>query len=120
MGKNISDMSGDGSNAPLVSFNLNLPDTNGGNAVCEGTVSFIGLATVKIVNTPLALPVAPGAGQVFYMLQVNTSTGVVSLKQSTASYPTADAGNLLIYQETLGTTDTNPSNVAISSSPDEW
>src|SRR5260221_9732695 len=69
---------------PLIHLNVSLPDAYAGNVTFSGKVSpVVGVslgAGVVITGSPIALPGVPGSGTVFWCLQVNLTTGVVSMK----------------------------------------
>jgi hypothetical protein len=109
----VREVGGDGVSTDLVDVTMALPNANGGLLTIEGKVRKVGQTLNIITGSPLSLPRAPLSGSIYYVVQVdyssNTATsGVVSIKQSTSGYPSADASNMIVFQQQLGTADINP------------
>lgn len=101
-------ITGDGIVADYLQISLQLPDANGGNAMCVGTVTPVGGSAVA-VNQSITLPAAPGSGQIWWAIECNHTTGVCSLLQNTSGVNTPDPNNDIIFQDILTTTTTDPS-----------
>ena len=104
----VSNATGDGVTSTRITAAVELPDS-GTSVLVSGTIldPAVG-ATVAIAGSPVTIPAAPGSGSIFYVIQVATATGAATVKQSTSAMPAADAGNVVIFQQTLGTTSTDP------------
>ena len=107
MAMTLSNQTGDGIVETQIQTNIYLPDANGGNLTILGTVTPVGGPLVAITGSPIAYPSAPGSGSIYLILQVNSSTGAATLKQSTSAMPTPDSGNIQVFADTLtpSTTD---------------
>lgn len=119
MPKTMGASSGDGVIDPFVSAELTLPDA-GSSIVIEGSIKPIGAAEIAITGSPLTAPSPPGSGLIYWIIQVNTSTGAASIKQSTSSYPAPDASNVSMFNETLAPTDTNLAADTSSDMLNQW
>lgn len=114
----FQNVSGDALVDPFLAITVVLPDS-GTSIVVQGAVQALANAMVAITGSPLSGTACPPAQITYYIIQVNWTTGAASLKTSTASMPTPDAGNLLIYSDTLQVSDTALSKDP-GVSPDEW
>jgi len=115
----ISNWTGDGPE-PIITTAIELPDS-GTSVIITGAVTPQGGGVpVAVTGSPLAAPAPPGSGSVFWVIQVNTTTGAASVKQSTSSMPTADAGNVVVFQQTLVPTSTDEALVATDVTPDTY
>jgi hypothetical protein len=110
---------------PLVQFKVNLPDTySGQNVTFAGKISPVvsGQLQPSIVMTgsPIALPAVPSSGLTTkWALQVNLTTGVVTMLQNTGTSagvaaPAASAGCLIIMQSATVNGDTIPWTSGVS------
>lgn len=109
----------------LQQVSFQLPDSFPGNILLEGVIqplSTDGIAgggspvifgtAVQLATNSIALPAVPGSGTTYYILQANTTTGVVTLKSSSVAAPAADAGNVVIFTHSVPTGATIPWMVA--------
>jgi hypothetical protein len=55
-----------------------------------------------------------------WLVQVNWTTGTATVKSSTAGMPTPDAGNLLVFQQTLSPTANPALDLNVAATPDTW
>jgi len=106
---------------PIVDAKVELPDTFAGQSVSfSGFLSPApaagGLSTaLALSGSPILLPAVPGGGlSLNWILQVNLTSGVVTMKTGTAATtgtqatPAADAGNLALFTHTITNGDTIP------------
>lgn len=105
---------------PFLEYGFSVPDTMGGNVTFYGVVAPVSpagalAAAVAFTGSPIAMPAVPGGGlSLNWGLQVNTTTGAVTLKTGTAATtgtqvsPTPDAGNVMLFIHTLTNGDTIP------------
>jgi hypothetical protein len=119
MSRTISDISGDGISTPLIRFSMMLPET-GAIVPITGSVESVGNPIVTLTGSPITVPIAPATGLIYYILQANTTTGAVTVKQSVGAMPTADALNQQIFSTILQTTDLNPALDADNITPDTY
>lgn len=115
----ISNYTGDGVNDPIIATAIGLPDS-GTSVSILGTVTPTGAAAITITGSPLTAPTPPGSGSIYWIIQVNTTTGVATVKQSTSAVPVADAGNLVVFTQTLVPGASDPALVATSVTPDTY
>ena len=103
----IAYLEGNGVADNQIAIALTLPDTNGGQLRVEGAVTPAG-GTQQIVGpTNLTLPAAPGSGSIYLNVQVDVTSGVATLQQSTVSAPAPINGNnVIVYSMTLTSTIT--------------
>ncbi|GAC1406104.1 MAG: hypothetical protein NVSMB60_25790 [Mycobacterium sp.] len=114
----VSNATGDGILTPLIQCSIELPDT--GTAVTfAGQAQNVGGALMPLTGSPITIPTAPASGNTYYVLQAAYATGAVTMKQSASAPPTADAGNVIILTQTLGTTSTDPALVP-ETTPDTY
>lgn len=114
----ISNSTGDGVTSTLIQSSIELPDS-GTNVLLAGTVQAPGGTAMVITGSPLTMPVAPGSGSTYWIIQVNTNTGAASIKQSTSGMPLADPNNMIISSQTLVPGNTDPALVQ-DASPDTY
>lgn len=120
MSTTISNIPGDGT----FQANIELLDS-GTSAIVQGALwpGATGNPNTETAMTgsPITTPTPPGAGLVYWIIQVDTLTvpGAVSVKQSTVAMPVSDAGNILIFQQTLAPGNTDPALVATDVTPDQ-
>lgn len=115
----ISNWTGDGPE-PIISTMIELPDS-GQSVIIAGTVTPQGGGpAVNVTGSPLTAPAPPGSGSIFWVIQVNTTTGAASIKQSTVSMPVADSGNVVVFQQTLVPASTDEALVATDVTPDTY
>lgn len=119
MAMTITNATGDGISVPLVAVSVALPDS-GTSVPIVGRVQPAAGTAVTVTGSPVTIPAAPGSGSIYYVIQINTTTGAATMKQSTSAMPTADAGNIVVFQQTLGTTSSDPALVATSVTPDTY
>lgn len=104
----ISNSTGDGVTSVKLSTAIALPDS-GTSVAVAGTVLDPAVGTQQtITGSPVTIPAAPGSGNIYYVIQVATATGAATVKQSTSAIPVADAGNAMVFQQTLVPTSTDP------------
>jgi hypothetical protein len=112
---------GSPSQQPIIDYKVEFPDTiSGQNVTFSGFISPAlaagGLGpAVALSGSPIALPSVPGGGlSLNWILQVNLTTGAVTMKTGTAATtgtqvtPSPDAGNLTIFVHTITNGDTIP------------
>jgi hypothetical protein len=115
----ISNWTGDGPE-PIIATAIELPDS-GTSVIITGTVTAQGGGpAVPVTGSPLAAPAPPGSGSVFWIIQVNTTTGAATVKQSTVSMPAPDPGNVMVFQQTLVPASTDEALVATDVTPDTY
>ncbi len=86
----------------MVAIAVTLPDGNGGSLAVEGAVTPAGGSQQKVGPTTLTLPAAPASGSIFLNVQVDVTSGIATLQQSTVSAPAAiNANNVIVYSMTL-------------------
>ena len=113
----ITNQTGDGAVADLLDVTLTLPDS-GASMGIFGRVQVVGAAAVVITGSPLAIPIAPAAGSVFYNVQVDSGTGAATIQQSTVADPAPiTPASRVAFRQTLVSTSTDPALVP-SSTPD--
>lgn len=113
----VSNSTGDGVTSVKIVTAVELPDS-GSSVLASGTILDPAVGTAQtITGSPVAIPAAPGSGSIFYVIQASTTTGAATVKQSTSAVPVADAGNVVIFQQTLVPTSTSPA-LAPSGTPD--
>ena len=117
MPKTVSDVSGDGVTMPYVAVSLTLPDV-GSTIQGEGNFTPVGGVSQPITGFPLTAPSPPGSGLIYWIIQVNTSTLVASVKSDVAPV-VPDAGNKQIFSQTLAPTDSSLSQDTSSATIDE-
>jgi len=115
----VTNQSGDGATATLLDVTLQMPDM--GTVVgIIGRVQTVGNPAVTVTGSPLAIPVAPAAGSVFYNVQVDSTSGAATVQQSTTADPAPISPTaLVVFRQTLGTTSTDPA-ITPDSTPDTW
>lgn len=119
MPKSIIDTTGDGVIVPYVQFALTLAAA-GAPIQGEGNVTPIGGSLVPLTGFPLTAPATPASGFVYWILQVNTTSGLCSIKQSTIAPPVADAGNVAFFSQTISLADADLGQDIAFSTVDEW
>ncbi len=119
MSMTVSNATGDGIVETRIACSIELPDS-GTSVLVDGTVCPAGGAQVTLTGSPVTIPVAPGAGSVFYLIEANLLTGGLAVVQSTVSMPSADAGSVAIFQQTLTPASTDPGLDPATSTPDTY
>jgi len=115
----ISNSTGDGVLTPMLQASLELPD--GGTAVTVGgQIQAPGGTLYSLSGSPVTIPAPPGSGSVLYIIQANATTGVLSVKQDPAVMPAPDAGNLVVFSQTLTSTTGDPALDSATSTPDNY
>lgn len=84
-----------------------LPDS-GTTVYVSGACSPGTSSEVDFTGSPVTIPSPPGSGLIYYIIEANITTGALQVKQSTSAFPTVDAGNLLIYQDIVAPSNTDP------------
>ena len=114
MPKVIQFVEGNGIADDAYNLTIQIPDGNAGSARIEGTVTAMGLQQVQVAVSSTTLPGAPGSGFIYFNLQLDPTTGAVTLYQSTSAQPAAvlAADNVhycrVIYNDVLSPTSTDP------------
>lgn len=119
MAGTLSNFTGDGVNNPLIQLNIALPDTNGGTITVVGVVQATGGSKVN-VNGTVTAPAAPGSGSIYFLVEANTTTGALTLLQSTSSMPAVDPGNVLVFSDILTTATTDLAQDPNEVTPDTY
>ncbi len=114
----ISNQTGDGVSAPLVQSGIEIPDS-GTSVLVSGQVQAPGSPAVPLTGSPVAIPAVPGTGTTFYILQANTGSGAVTVKQSSSSMPAVDSGNVLLMSQSLVAGQADPA-LDQSATPDSY
>ena len=103
---------------PYLDVDVTLPDAEGGNITFSGIL--VPLATtvtpqaaqlaapIVLTGSPIASPAVPGSGTTYYALQVNLTTGAVTMLTSSTAAPTASAGCLIFFQYQVAHGDSVP------------
>jgi hypothetical protein len=106
----LSPAAGDGVLSAAWRANVQLPDSGttitingsyqppllGANPpALQPPVNFSGTATS---------PGVPGGGSNFWICQLNTSTGALTVKNSTSAFPLPDASNVVVFQQSIAST----------------
>lgn len=87
---------------------IGLPGTTSPTTVTlDGNVGPIGGPLVAISGSPLTGPSIPGSGSTYWIIEVNTSTGAAQVKTSSSATPTPDAGNIVIFQGNILSSETS-------------
>ncbi|MGO9813377.1 MAG: hypothetical protein ACLP53_21755 [Isosphaeraceae bacterium] len=103
----VSPVAGDGVGSPALRAIIQLPD-------CGNTVGVQGIyVPPSIGQIPLGIispvtfsgtgasPGVPGSGNNYWITELNTTTGVLSVKTSTSATPSPDAGNVTLFSQTI-------------------
>ena len=106
----ISPVAGDGVGSPALRANIQLPDS--GNTVgVQGiqvppSIGQIPQGTISPVafSGTVTSPGVPGSGSNYWITELNTTTGVLSVKTSASATPSPDAGNVTLFSQTLPST----------------
>lgn len=116
----MSNYTGDGLGNPIIQINIQVPDS-GTTVLVAGIVSPIGGPQVTVTGSPLTAPVVPGAGTTYWIIQADLTTGALSTKTSPSAMPTADAGAIMIFGDTIPSTDSgNMALNATDQTPDTY
>lgn len=116
----ITNFTGDGVGSDAIHCSIEVPDS-GTSYVVTGTVTPKGGSAVSMTGSPLTAPSPPGSGSIYWIIQVNTTTGALSIKQNgVGPAPTPDAGNDTIFTQTLPTGTTDPMLVTSDLTPDTY
>jgi hypothetical protein len=106
----LSAAGGDGVLTPAIRCNISLPDT-GTSIVVQGSyqATLVGSnpqgvqAVVNFSGTETS-PGVPGSGTNYWIVELNVSTGVLATKTSTSAIPLPDAGNIVVFQQSIAST----------------
>ena len=71
---------------------------------------------VDFTGSTVTIPAAPGSGSIYYIIQVNPITGEPKVKESTSAMPEPDAGWVVLTQQTLTSTTTDPATDQVTTS----
>lgn len=77
-----------------------------------------GLTDTAMTGSPLTAPSPPGSGSIYWLIEVNTSTGALDILQSTSAFPSNSAGCVTIFQQTLTSSTTDPALNPTDITPD--
>jgi hypothetical protein len=108
----------------LIRITISLPNVAGTkDTMISGYVQKVGNPIVTVSGSPLALPGAPSSGSVYYIVQIDYTSGTAtsgqaSVKASNSGYPSPDAGNIQVLAQTLTSTNQNPGSDMTLSTPD--
>jgi len=103
----ISSTTGDGQLTAYLDYDIEIPDS-GQSVSITGTVQAVGQPAQPMTGSPVTIPALPASGSLYYIIQASFATGALTLKQSAAAMPTADAGNEAIFTQTLTPATTDP------------
>ncbi len=105
----LSAAAGDGVLTPAIRVNISLPDS-GTTIAVQGSYQAPlvgsnpqGLQPVVNFSGSETNPGVPGSGTNYWIVQLNVTTGVLSVKNSTTAIPLPDAGNVVIFQQSIAT-----------------
>jgi hypothetical protein len=84
-----------------------LPDS-GTSVAVAGAINPSTPGEVDFTGSPVTIPSPPGSGLIYYIIEASTTTGALQVKQSTSAFPTADAGNIIIYEDIVAPSNTDP------------
>lgn len=116
----IGNLTGDGLTSDLIACSIEIPDS-GTSYLVTGSVTPKGGTAQAMTGSPITAPTPPGSGNIYWIIQVNTSTGALSIKQNTTGpAPSPDAGNDTIFTQTLASGVTDPALVATDVTPDDF
>lgn len=115
----ISNTTGDGYADTYIDSDIELPDS-GTVVKVTGTVQAIGGQPAPLTGSPLTAPAPPSTGLIFWAIEASLSTGALAVLQSAAAMPPPDAGNVLLFQQTLSPASTDDALVATDSTPDTY
>jgi hypothetical protein len=120
----VVESSGDGISTDLIRITISLPNRAGSqDTMIQGYVQKVGNALVTVSGSPIALPAAPASGSVYYIVQIDWTSGTAtsgqaSVKVSNSGYPSPDAGNIQVFAQTLTAANPNPGSDMTLSTPD--
>lgn len=118
MSLNIQYVEGNGISDDRLQLIISLPDANAGTAMIVGSVQPAQGGSV-LVNASIVLPAAPGAGSIFYNLQVDSVSGQATLQQSTVAQPPAiSATSRIVFNQVMTATTLDPAYNPTSTTPD--
>lgn len=95
---------------------IQLPDS-GTSILVTGAINPSTLGEISFTGSPVTSPVAPASGFIYWLVEVNTTTGALDMQQSTTSFPANNAGCITIFQQTLAPSNTDPALVSTSVTP---
>ncbi len=114
----ISNTEGDGLVDTRVDYALELPDS-GSTIVLNGTVQGAGGPQFAMSPTSLVMPNPPASGTIFWNLQADTTSGAVTVQQSTVADPSPiNTNNVVIFRQQLVAANTDPALNATDATPD--
>ena len=102
---------------------IQLPDS-GQNILVEGSIwpGATGDPNTETIfsGSPLTAPSPPGSGSIYWIIEVNQTTGALDIQQNTTGFPvTNSAGCITIFQQTLTSSNTDDALDATSVTPDQ-
>lgn len=98
---------------------LQLPDS-GTTVTVSGCVNpggIDGQTDTTMTPATLTAPTPPGSGSIYWLIEVNTTTGVVDILQSTTGFPANSVGCVTIFQQTLASGQSDPALVPTDVTP---
>ena len=113
----ISNSSGDGMLSSRLDTDIEMPDS-GGLVSVVGTVQAAGVPVVSVTGSPVSAPPPPVAGALYWAIEANLTTGQLSVSQSTAGVPSADAGCIALFVQTLMPGQVDDALAGADSTPD--
>ncbi len=120
MSMTIANLTGDGIASDKIACAIELPDS-GTSYLVAGTVQPVGGTQVTITGSPVTAPTPPGSGYINWIIQVNVTTGALSIKQAAnVPAPAPDAGNDVIFTQTLNAGAVDPALGVSDSTPDTF
>jgi hypothetical protein len=106
----LSAAGGDGVTGPAIRCNVQLPDT-GTSIPIQGSYQAPLIGSVPQGQQPVVnfsgtetSPGVPGSGSNYWIIELNPSTNTLATKSSTSAIPLPDAGNVVIFQQTIPST----------------
>lgn len=105
MSQTLTSRSGDGIVTTFLDITLVLPDS-GQSITVIGAIGVPGNALAVFTGSPLTAPTVPGSGYTGWMIE-STPQGALTLKQSANAIPAVDAGQTLIWQDKVQSTDSS-------------
>ena len=85
---------------------------------CINPSGIDGSTDTAMTGSPLTMPTPPGSGSIYWLIEVNTTTGALDILQSTSAMPTNTGGCITIFQQTLTASTTDPAENATDVTPD--
>lgn len=106
----LSAAGGDGVTTPAIRCNINLPDT-GTTIAVQGSYQAPLVGSNPQGQQPVVnfsgnetSPGVPGSGTNYWIVELNVSTGALAVKSSVSAIPLPDAGNIIVFQQSIAST----------------